>query len=44
MTNILVVDDEKNLADILRAILRLKGHQVVPVLDGYKAIEEVKKN
>ncbi|MDI6786659.1 MAG: response regulator [bacterium] len=42
MTKILIVDDEKNLAEALGDILELEGYQVKPVLDGYKAIEAVK--
>lgn len=42
MAKILIVDDEKDLADTLGAVLELEGYQVKPVLDGYKAIEEIK--
>ncbi len=42
MAKILVVDDERDLGYLLGAILRLKGHEVIPVFDGYQAIEEVK--
>ena len=43
MAKILIVDDEKDLAEMLGAILELKGYTAKPCLDGYKAIEEVKK-
>ena len=42
MTKILVVDDEKDLAKMLAAILQIKGYEAKPCLDGYKAIEEVR--
>ncbi len=42
MAKILVVDDERDLGYLLGAILKLKGHEVIPVFDGYQAIEEVK--
>ena len=42
MAKILVVDDERDLAEMLAAILELKGHQAKFCLDGYKAIEEAK--
>lgn len=44
MANILIVDDEKDLAEVLGGILELEGHSVKPVLDGYKAIEEIKSS
>ncbi len=43
MAKILIVDDEKDLGNILELILKRKGYQVITVLDGYKAIEEIKK-
>ena len=43
MAKILIVDDEKDLAYVLSDILKLEGHQITSVLDGYKAIEEIKK-
>ncbi|MFH1860514.1 MAG: response regulator [bacterium] len=42
MAKILIVDDEKDLADILGAILQLEGHEITTVSDGYQAIEEAK--
>ncbi|MBU0700382.1 response regulator [bacterium] len=42
MAKILIVDDERDLAEILGAILKLEGHQIVSVSDGYQAIEEIK--
>lgn len=42
MAKILIVDDEKDLAEILSSILKLKGYDVHFVMDGYKAIEAVK--
>jgi DNA-binding NtrC family response regulator len=42
MAKILIVDDEKDLAYVLSDILKLEGHEITSVLDGYKAIEEVK--
>ena len=42
MAKILIVDDEKDLAYVLSDILELEGHQTISVLDGYKAIEEIK--
>lgn len=42
MAKILIVDDEKDLGYLLGAILRLKGHEVMSVFDGYQAIEEVR--
>ncbi|MEW6608973.1 MAG: response regulator [bacterium] len=43
MTKILIVEDEPDLADVLKHILKIKGYEVKLVLDGYQAIEEVKK-
>ncbi|MBU2599375.1 response regulator [bacterium] len=43
MAKILIVDDEKDLAGILGIILKQEGYQVTPVLDGYQALEEIKK-
>jgi DNA-binding NtrC family response regulator len=42
-TNILVVDDLRSIRLTLGGILEDKGHNVVTVEDGYRAIEEVKK-
>ncbi|MEW6096769.1 MAG: response regulator [bacterium] len=42
MAKILIVDDEKDLANVLGTILELEGYQVTTVLDGYKAIEHIK--
>ena len=42
-TNILVVDDLRNIRLTLGGILEDKGHNVVTVEDGYRAIEAVKK-
>ncbi|MBI4777793.1 response regulator [Candidatus Desantisbacteria bacterium] len=42
MAKILIVDDETDLADMLGMILKLEGYQITSVLDGYKAIEEIK--
>ena len=43
MAKVLIVDDEKDLAYVLNDILKLEGHQATSVLDGYKAIEKIKK-
>ncbi len=43
MAKILIVDDEKDLAEMLAAILEIKGYQTKFVVDGYKAIEETRK-
>lgn len=41
MAKILIVDDEKNLAEMLKDVIELEtGHQVKVVLDGERAIEE----
>lgn len=42
MANILVVDDEKYLAEIINIFLEFKGYKVKTATDGYKTIEEVK--
>jgi two-component system response regulator HydG len=42
-TNILVVDDLRSIRLTLGGILEDKGHNVVTVEDGYRAIEEVRK-
>lgn len=42
-TNILVVDDIRNIRLVLGAILEDEGHNVVTVEDGYQAIEAVRK-
>ena len=42
-TNILVVDDLRSIRLTLGGILEDKGHNVVTVEDGYRAIEAVKK-
>ncbi len=42
-TNILVVDDLRNMRLTLGGILEDEGHNVVTVEDGYQAIEAVKK-
>lgn len=39
----MIVDDEKDLAEVLGDILQFEGYQVTPVLDGYTAIEVAKK-
>jgi len=44
MAKILIVDDEKNQAEMLKDVLELEGHQAKPVLDGYSAIEAVKSD
>lgn len=43
MAKVLIVDDEKDLAYVLNDILELEGHKATSVLDGYKAIEEIRK-
>jgi DNA-binding NtrC family response regulator len=43
MAKILIVDDEKDLAYVLSDILKLEGYETTSVLDGYRAIEEIKK-
>ena len=42
-TNILVVDDLRNIGVTLGGVLEDKEHNVVIVEDGYQAIEEVRK-
>ena len=42
MAKILIVDDEHDLAEMIRYILEFKGHEAKSVLNGYKAIEEIK--
>jgi DNA-binding NtrC family response regulator len=43
MAKTLIVDDEKDLAEMLKDVLELEGHKVVTAKDGYQAIEEAKK-
>ena len=43
MANILVVDDEKDLAGLLKSILMLKGYNVEIAQSGQEAIEKVEK-
>ncbi|MDI6735056.1 MAG: response regulator [bacterium] len=43
MAKILIVDDERDLGYLLGSVLKLEGYQITFVLDGYKAIEEIKK-
>ncbi len=43
MAKILIVDDERDLGYILGSVLKLEGHEITFVVDGYKAIEEIKK-
>lgn len=42
MAKILIVDDEQDLAETIGCILNFKGHEVKSVMDGYKAIEEIR--
>ncbi len=42
-TNILVVDDEKDVRDLLYRVLKKQGYDAKTAENGYKAIEEVKK-
>lgn len=44
MAKILIVDDEKDLGYILEKILKIEGHQITSLLNGYEAIEEIKKS
>lgn len=39
--NILVVDDEKKIADILAQRLQIRGHEAVAVYDGRSALERL---
>ncbi|PJB28605.1 hypothetical protein CO110_09080 [Candidatus Desantisbacteria bacterium CG_4_9_14_3_um_filter_40_11] len=43
MAKILIVDDEKDLGSVLCSILKLEGHETALALDGYEAIELIKK-
>ncbi|MFH1898576.1 MAG: response regulator [Candidatus Desantisbacteria bacterium] len=43
MAKILIVDDEKDLGCVLCSILKLEGHETALALDGYEAIESIKK-
>lgn len=42
MAKILIVDDEQDLAEVIGYILKFKRHEVQSVLNGYKAIKEIK--
>lgn len=44
MHKILIVDDEKDLATTIEAILSLSGYEAMSVIDGESAIDEVKNN
>jgi len=43
MSKILIVDDEKDMAEMIGGVLELKGYQTKAVFNGYGAIEEVKQ-
>ncbi len=43
MAKVLVVDDEKDIADILEAMLRSYGHEVTKAHDGLEAFDKVKE-
>jgi len=42
--NILVVDDDKEIVEVLTKLLKLEGYQVYQAYDGIEAVEIVKKN
>ncbi|MEW6609903.1 MAG: response regulator [bacterium] len=44
MAKILIVDDEKDLAFIVKRILEISGYEVHYAQSGYEAIEKVRKN
>ncbi|NCC51410.1 MAG: response regulator [Spartobacteria bacterium] len=41
MAKILIVDDDKDLLEMVAVLLRSEGHEVVPVSDGFEAIERI---
>lgn len=41
--NILVVDDDETVRDVVTALLSREGYCVVPVNDGFEAIEQLRK-
>lgn len=43
MGKILIVDDEQNILDVLRLVLSSERHKIDTSLDGFTAIEKVKK-
>lgn len=44
MSKILIVDDEKDIAQLISDVLKDEGFETVILNDGYSAIEEVKNN
>jgi CheY-like chemotaxis protein len=42
--NILIVDDEKNIRDLLKQELEYVGYNTIEAVDGIDAIEKIKKN
>ena len=44
MSRILIVDDEKDIAELISDVLQDEGFETVIKNDGYSAIEEVKNN
>ena len=43
MAKILVVDDDKSIVDLLRALLTNKGHEVCVAMDGKAGLEAAKR-
>ncbi len=44
MANILVVDDDREIAGAIEIYLRNEGHDVIKAYDGFEALEAVRKN
>ena len=44
MTRVLIVDDEKNIREVVREYAHLNGYETDEAADGYKALEKVRDN
>jgi len=44
MYKVLIIDDERELSDVLKKYLTLKGYSVTAVYNGKNGIDEAKKN
>ncbi|MBQ0017884.1 MAG: response regulator transcription factor [Clostridiales bacterium] len=44
MANILVVDDDREIAGAIEIYLRNEGHDVIKAFDGFEALETIRKN
>ena len=44
MTRVLIVDDEKNIREVVREYAHLNGYETDEAADGYEALEKVRDN